>query len=141
MVAIVDVPSGSEAGKIYLVHYDEDLWKAFNAEQQEFCKDTWLRKATAIDGIRFVVLKLVPDELFPMHGHEKPYVEWQVPIDAPPESGFTVETTVTVTVEGDAKYVDPVMRMEITKSLSGLMRGVAFQIVNKRGDVIERGKL
>ena len=88
-----------------------------------------------------MVLKLVPDDLFPMHGHEKPYVEWQHQIDRPPESGFSVETTVTVTVEGDAKYVDPVMRMEITKALSGLMRGVAFQIVNKRGDVIEHGKL
>lgn len=141
MVQVVDIPSGAQSGKIYLVNYDEDLWFKFDDEGRQFCKDTWIRKATPIPDVRFVVLKLHPDDLFPMHGKEKPYVEWQFEIDRPPECGFAIATTVTVTVEGDAKYVDTVMRMEITKSLSGLMAGVAFVIQNKRGDVIERGKL
>ena len=28
------------SGRAYLITYNEDLWKSFSAEQQQFCKDT-----------------------------------------------------------------------------------------------------
>lgn len=139
---VIDVPSGAEAGRIYLVNYDEDLWKAFDAESQQFCKDTWIKKATPIPGVKYVVLRLHPDDLFPMHGNEKPYVEWKHEIDRPPECGFTVEALVTVTVQGEAKYLEPVKRSEISRALEGTGKpGTPWRIVNQRGDVLEHGRL
>lgn len=154
MVAVVDASKVIEpfgglfteivAGKAYLITYDEDLWKSYDDDGRQFCKDTWIKKATPMADVRFVVLKLVPDDLFPMHGHETPYVEWQHQIDRPPECGFTVDACVTFTVVSDtAKYVDPVTRMEMTKRMQDMRypAGTHFRIVNGNGDVIERGKL
>jgi hypothetical protein len=150
MVAIVDVtvvePFGGIfaeviTGKVYLITYDEDVWLSLPKERQEFCKQTWLSKAEAIVAVQHVVLKLVPDELFPVNGHEKPYVAWQQEIGRPPECGFTVRSQITVTIETDAKYVDPVMRADISRALEGNMPGTPFRIVTRGGNIIEAGRI
>lgn len=67
---------GTASEQAYLVAYNEDLWFSYSEETREFCKETWIRKAEPLN-VRFVVLRLTPDPVFPMRGHEKPYVEWR----------------------------------------------------------------
>lgn len=140
---VVEGASLTLTGKLCLVVYDEDLWLALPADRQAYCKEVWLTKASALPDVVRVVLRLTPDELFPMHGHEKPYIAWQQDIDRPPECGFQVTTVVTVEVVGDAKYVDPVMRADITAQLTKprYPAGATYRIVNSRGDVMEHGRL
>lgn len=137
---VVDMPSGTAAGKLYLIHMEEDLWKGLDPDRQAFCKAQWTEKATAIPEVRFVVLKLVPDELFPVHGHDKPYVEWQEAIDRPPECGFERRVELTLCITGDGK-LNPVMRAEMTGYLVGHVKGTRYCILNEIGDVFERGIL
>lgn len=71
--------SESATGKVYLVDYDENLFLSYNQEGQDFCFETWAKKAAPM-GCDMVVLRLHPDQWFPMHGHDKPYIFKQVPI-------------------------------------------------------------
>lgn len=131
-------------GRVYMVNYSEDLWKAFDAEGQQFCKDTWIKKATPIANIKYVVLRLIPDELFPMHGHETPYVEWQHEIERAPECGFTLEATFTVCVPYQHKQDIPVnMYMDIRKKIraAAVVKEGHWQIVSKGGNVLDHGSL
>lgn len=83
-------------GSVYVVYYDENLWKSYDTENQQFCFDTWLRKAGPC-GCEMVSLWLVPDQFFPLHGHDVPYC-----IDTkrcPPNEGKTFKVTTRAYVE------------------------------------------
>lgn len=137
---LVDMPGGKEQGSVYLVDYNEDLWLSFDDEGRQYCKDTWYKKAEVIPGCKFVTLRLIPDDLFPMHGHEKPYVAWQQSIERAMPNGFVIDVQVTVTVEGDGRYVDPIKRMRISKALEGTAAtGTPWRIINAAGNVLEHG--
>jgi len=144
----MDIEQGAMtlAGKSCLIEVDEDYWLSLPDDRQVYCKEVWTEKARQQPDTARVVLRLIPDALFPMHGHDKPYIAWQADIDRPPECGFTVDTVVTITVNTDSKYVDPVMRADISGRLAGVRvqavtYGATFRIVNARGDVIEHGRL
>jgi hypothetical protein len=64
---------GTQAGKYYLVNYHEDQWYRYDEAGQEFCWAHWIKCATPLGCVK-VCLRLIPDELFPTHGHDKPYV-------------------------------------------------------------------
>lgn len=139
---LVPIPSGEDQGGIYLVEFDEDLWKSYDLELQEYCKAEWRKKATPIAKCRFVLLRLYPDPLFPTHGHEKPYTEWQEPIEHPDAAPFTVDTTIYIRLRNDAVAVDPAMRPAITQRLGEVGQpGAAWRIVTPNGTVLESGKL
>lgn len=137
------VYSEVKSGKLYLIRYGEDLWKSLDAERQQHCKDTWLRHAKDTDAAR-IALQLIPDELFPMHGNEKPYIEWQEVIDRPPDCGFTSEVVATFTLtSGCVKYIDPCARAAMTRRAGELQLppGTHYRIVDGNGNLIEHGKL
>lgn len=68
----------------YVVDYDEDQWKRYTEETQEFCRQTWTKKAQALRCER-VALRLIPDPLFPSGEKDKPYFVWQHNLVAPVE--------------------------------------------------------
>jgi len=72
-MAEVIVPDGDPAGKLYLVNYEEDQWMKYDDDGREFCWQSWIKWATPLKCTK-VVLRLIPDELFPMHGNEMPYL-------------------------------------------------------------------
>ena len=116
-----DVPDGSPSWGIYLVEYLEDNWKGLPEATREFCKQQWIKRAEPLANVQFVVLRLLPDELFPMHGHEKPYIEWRHPIERGPKCGYTVQGHVEVKLESALDTmedtVDPVLRARIESDL------------------------
>ncbi len=138
---LVDIP-GEQVGSVYLIEYSEDLWLSLDTESQQYCKDVWRRKAAPIPGCKFITIRLIPDPLFPIHGHEAPYVAWQEAIERPPEQGFTVRVVATVVTTDTTKYLSPVKRMAISKALEGVAEpGAHWQIVNADGLVLEHGRL
>lgn len=68
---------GSPAGMAYVVRYDEDQWMKYDEKGQEYCKSYWIKRAMPMRDIEVVCLQLIPDTLFPSHGHERPYIAWQ----------------------------------------------------------------
>lgn len=72
---ITDPPTLIHDGA-YIVDYDEDQWKRYTAETQEYCKATWKKRAAA-QGCERIALRLIPDPIFPCYGKEKPYFVWQ----------------------------------------------------------------
>lgn len=141
MVAIVDftAPEGVVTGKTYLVNYDEDLWLALDNERREFCQQTWVEKAKVMPAVKWVVLKLIPDDLFPTNGHETPYIVWQLELKRPPECGFTVSSDIVVIVDNNFAFIQPKMRADISRALEDYKRGTPYSIYNKEGTALERG--
>lgn len=136
-----EVREGSQAGGIWLVEYDEDDWKALPDATKDHCRDTWIKKASALKEVRFVVLKLIPDELFPMHGHEKPYVEWQHAIDRGPEKGYTVETLVAVQLPAPYE-LSPLLRSRIESELRETHpKGTVWSIRGAAGVSLAMGRI
>ncbi len=132
-------PDGVAAGMSYVVEYDENLWKQLDDEQRQFCKDTWIKKATPIPGVSVVCLRLMPDTLFPMHGHEHPYIEWQHTIeqkeDRPPFKYHTV--LIRCNEDWTPRLQSAIMR----DAASRLPSGTAFEIQTKGGQPLSSGKL
>lgn len=136
----IDVPSGDAAGLTYFVQYDEDLWNALDDERRDFCKSEWVRKATPLDGVRFVVLRLIPDALFPSGEHETPYVAWQHEItekDDDPDYEISVVISVVLAVEWTPQLQSTIMR-SLAKQFPS---GAKFAICTRKGYVLSRGVL
>ena len=76
-----------EHGLARLVLYSENQWMRYDEAGQNYCKEVWTKNAKAA-GFQAVALKLIPDEVFPMFGHNTPYLEWQSRIepDTPPKA-------------------------------------------------------
>lgn len=126
-------------GKSYVVNYSEDLWRG-TSHNHDFAKETWRKKATDA-GCTVVALRLHPDELFPQYGNELPYLEWSETIKQNDGDGFTLATQVTVTVDTDKKFIEPPMRVRISKALTQQPAGTRYSIVNRDGLLIDAGKL
>lgn len=71
------VKDGVASKHTYVITYDEELWLGLSPERQQFCKDAWISRASPLPGVERVVLQLKPDILFPLRGHEHPFIEWQ----------------------------------------------------------------
>lgn len=130
---------GVISGKSYVVNYSEDAWYA-SEHHNEFCKETWRKKATDA-GCTVVALRLHPDELFPSRDNELPYLAWSETIKQDDGDGFTLEMRVTVTVDTDKKFIEPTMRVRISKALTDQPAGTRYTIVNRDGAMIDAGKL
>lgn len=132
------MPTGVVAGKAYLVRYDENQWKRYDEAGRDFCKATWIKWATPLD-VEHVVLQLVPDEFFPIHGNEQPYIEWQHRLDRTPPSGFTVETLVTFTVHTSGTP-DPAVASNLRLAIGKLPKGTRWRALNLNQDSLGQGR-
>lgn len=118
----------SQSGGIYLVEYSEDLWYDLPDATKDHCRSEWIKKATAMKEVRFVVLKLLPDDLFPMHGHELPYVHWQHAIDRGNECGYTYAAGVGVKLNKGTEFT-PLLRSRIESELrEKFPKGTVWQV-------------
>lgn len=132
-----DINMGVESGAAYVVNYDESQWLEYDEEGRQFCKDTWIKQATPMPGIKVVVLRLHPDTLFPIHGNEKPYIAWQHKLEFEQESGFTVERVQEVKVYSGSLLLSGVVRSRIMRTL----QPGAFRIYNVNGQLLDSGRL
>lgn len=78
-------------GEIYVVNYEENTFLGLPESTQEHCFDTWCKKASA-SGCSRVILRLLPDQFFPMHGNEKPYIHKQIPLEGEKPAMFRTKT-------------------------------------------------
>lgn len=136
---LTPVPDGTASDQMYLVSYSEDLWFALPEERREFCKYTWTLKATSMPGVKYVALRLLPDELFPSFGNEKPYIMWQERIERADAAPFVVELTVDVYLRGIELTLT--YKAEILRQLS-VRYGNGFRYaIWKNGAKLAAGKL
>lgn len=83
---------------VYLVEYDEDLWNRFDQKGQDHCFATWAKKAKPL-GALYVVLRLVPDALFPSGDKTQPYIAKQVPVELDILDPILVTVKLTANIE------------------------------------------
>jgi hypothetical protein len=135
---LIEGLEGTLAGRLYLVEYDEEQWFAGSDETRAYCVETWIKKAKPL-GARFFVLRLVPDELFPLRGNEAPYIHLREPIEQEPECGYTVYGHVKFFVKGG---LNPVVRAAISRELEKYPKGTDFAICDKAdGVALENGRV
>jgi hypothetical protein len=84
----------------YLVEYDEDQWLKYDKAGQEHCFETWAKKAKPM-GAQFVVLKLVPDPVFPSSDKIIPYVFRSYPVELETFNPVTVTVKLTAAIDAD----------------------------------------
>jgi hypothetical protein len=86
------------AGKTcYVVEYDEDQWNKYDEAGQNFAFQRWADKAKPL-GCVMVVLRLVPDPIFPSGSNTAPYVARQEQI-APTAKPLSVSIAVTCRID------------------------------------------
>ena len=134
---LIEGLEGTLAGKLYLVEFDEEQWLTTPEETQRYCVDTWIKKAKPL-GARWLVLRLIPDELFPLRGNDAPYIHLREPIEQAPERGYVIKGTMEVHVCSDEPYLSPVIRMSVTKAMRAYPKGTPYVIYNSAGDMLER---
>jgi hypothetical protein len=132
----------AEGGQ-YFVGYDEDLFLSFDDEQREVCYQAWEKKAIPLH-CTMLVVQLIPDPFFPVHGHDKPYVYMKRDIaNAPGVPDFTVTTICVVTINMDkfAKQTELERAQVRTKARHAAINGGCDRWhLNNGGTRVEEGK-
>lgn len=135
----------------YLVEYDEDLWSKYDKAGQEHCFETWAKKAKPM-GAQFVVLRLIPDALFPSGDRTIPYVARSYPVDHETFNPVTVTVKLSAQIHADtwANALDG-ERMKLTAAARTQLgmaalggAGCTYEICTREGKelkIIERGRL
>lgn len=135
------------SGRVYLVDYDEDLWLSYDDEGRQQCIDAWLRKAEPLR-VAFLSVRLHPDKVFPLHGHEGPYIAVSLPV-APKDGthAFTVKTIAIAEIHPDLWHqLDEAGKADArVKAMHAAVRtgadGCLVRIGSKGGHILDsRGK-
>lgn len=125
---------GSPSETVYLVRYDEEQWLKYDEAGQQFCFDTWIKKATPL-GCKFVTLILEPDPLFPTNGKEKPYVFKSVPVPGNTvKPSFSFDVLVCVNISSERAYTEELVRdalFQLRRKYSGIGAGYEIYHGNK----------
>lgn len=87
----------------FLVEYDEDQWNRYDAETQQQCVDTWVKKAKPL-GAEFVVLRLIPDPLFPSSDKAGPYIARSIPINTDTFDPFKLSAKLSCEIDRDTYW-------------------------------------
>jgi len=128
MATVENLPDGEASQRVYLVTYDEDQWNRYTPEQQEFCKDQWKAKASVIPGVKYVTLRLVPDELFPSGDKTKPYAAWTHKFDTP-EVSWIIKATLVLKTD---RKLDVIERCGLIEQYRAKMGGgIPYEFVEK----------
>lgn len=97
----------------YLVEYDEDQWLKYDKEGQEFCFETWAKKAKPLGAV-FVVLRLVPDPLFPSGEKTTPYIFRSYPVEQETFNPIQVNVNFSARIDPDVyKHATDGERMQL----------------------------
>lgn len=131
-------PHEKTEGSVFVVTYSEDAWKGLPEANQQFCKEAWIKRATPIERIKTIALRLEPDRLFPMHGNNRPYIEWQHAIERVPECGYqlAVELTFTLNTPG----MDVPTENRIRRELEKYPRGTEYVVLSLDGNAEMKGR-
>lgn len=116
---------------VHCITYDEDLWFRYDDAQRQACKDAWLRKYDPVEDYHTLVLKLIPDSLFPRNAEKPlPYIEWQVDLAArrKPVLPYEIAANVRITLSEDADLYR--MRGKIDLALREYPNGTRYQVFN-----------
>jgi hypothetical protein len=135
----------------YLVEYDEDLWNKYDKAGQEHCFETWAKKAKPM-GAQFVVLRLIPDALFPSGDKTIPYVARSYPVDQETFNPVTVTVKLSAQIhadtwanalDGERMKLTAAARTQLGMAALGTV-GCSYEICTREGKelkIIERGRL
>jgi hypothetical protein len=136
----------------YLVEYDEDQWLKYDKAGQEHCFETWAKKAKPM-GAQFVVLRLIPDPLFPSGDKTIPYAARSYPVDQETFNPITVTVTLKAQIhpdtylnalDGERMKLTAAARVQLGMAALG-SKGCSYEIWTRGIDgapfVIERGRL
>lgn len=135
----------------YLIEYDEDQWLKYDKEGQEHCFETWAAKAKPM-GAEFVVLRLIPDPLFPSGDKTIPYVARSYPVNQETFNPITVSVKLSAMIhpdtwanalDGDRMKLTAAARTQLAMQALGT-NGCSYEICtreNKEIKIIERGRL
>jgi hypothetical protein len=135
----------------YLVEYDEDQWLKYDKEGQEHCFDTWIRKAKPM-GALFVVLRLIPDPLFPSTDKVVPYVVRSQPVEQETFNPIHIsvrlcamihDSTWEQALDGERMKLKADARNQLGMHGLGTV-GASYEIMTRVDNlpiVLERGKL
>lgn len=96
-----DAKSETAGADTYFVRYDENLFLAYDLEQRQFCYETWIAKARPM-GCKRLTVQLIPDDLFPSFGNEKPYIYYNEAIAQPDAKPYKLVTCAFVEIDPNA---------------------------------------
>jgi hypothetical protein len=134
-----EVPDGVTSNRWYVVQYAEDQWMKYDDATKQHCYDTWIARATPLPDIDMAVLRLIPDPLFPQHGHEAPYVEWQHCIDRREKLAFKCEAFVQIQLS--CVDMDIPMRHAVESKLREYPNGTGYEVLNSINNAVLSGKV
>jgi hypothetical protein len=135
----------------YLVEYNEDLWTKYDKAGQEFCFEQWARKAKPMGAV-FVVLRLIPDALFPSGDKTLPYVARSYPVEQEAFNPVTVSCKLTAMIHPDSwEHASEGQRIKMRTAARQQLGmhamaspGCAYEICTRDGNVqisVEKGRL
>lgn len=135
----IEVPEGRATKTVYLVRYDEELWMRWTEEQQQFCKDTWIKKAEPCE-VEEVVLQLFPDELLPQYGHEKPYIVWRHKFEEVAREKLTVLKPIIYLHLDNGEECTENVKAQARKLMSEYPKGTNF-VVRQGIAIVYKGEV
>lgn len=135
----------------YLVEYDEDQWNKYDKAGQEYCFETWAKKAKPMGAV-FVVLKLVPDPLFPTGDKSIPYVARSYAVEQDTFNPVSISVKLTAVIDADTwQHASEGDRFKLKTSARTQLAmhamaspGCSYEICSREGKEhrsIEKGKL
>jgi hypothetical protein len=94
------IEQNSSGQDCYLIQYDEDQWNRYDKTRQLHCFAEWEKKATAL-GAEYVVLRLIPDPIFPSGDKTVPYVARSIAIRRDDFNPIRTSMKLTAEIDGD----------------------------------------
>ena len=131
------VPQGSTAAGVYAIEMCENDWLALDSTAEQALKDAWVEQAKLDPDAEHAVLRLTPDALFPINGHDKPYLAWKYNLNSPTARAFDTKNRVLYVLHGLA--TDERTRHQLEKAIAALPSGTTWKVVNRRNAVISSG--
>jgi len=132
------VPAGHVVGKVYLIEYDEALWFRMDETRRGFCIDYWRKIAEPLTDVEHLVLRLIPDPLFPLNGNEFPYIRWQAPIARKPACGFTARVVARYVLDPNENIANPRVNGALRSARASLPKGTRWRVI-QNNKIIDLG--
>ena len=133
-------PSYASGEMVAYVRYGEEQFLAYDDERKAFCYSEWIRKMEPLEGIRFLVLQLIPDPLFPTRGNELPYIYWRHDF-GPRTKGKPWTVVPVVNVEYQESHFDAKHRSDIMRELAAAYPSGTRYVIRHKHNVIAQGTL
>lgn len=123
------IKEGEATKSVYLVCYNEDQWMRYSDKQKQECYDFWIKRAEPME-VEEAILRLYPDELFPQHGHELPYIAWRHKFPPRDSKGWELAVTVRVYTNDNAFILTDSDRDKFKQYWTKYPKGTRFLLKN-----------